>query len=62
MRVTEKGQVAIPKERRDALGIEAGSEVAFERSDHTIVIRKTGDGASRGRRLTPRLQDAVTSR
>lgn len=29
MRVTEKGQVTIPKEIRDQLGIVAGSEVAF---------------------------------
>ena len=33
MRVTEKGQVTIPKELRDALGIGAGTEVAFERAD-----------------------------
>lgn len=29
MRVTEKGQVTIPKEVRDQLGIVAGSEVDF---------------------------------
>lgn len=29
MRVTEKGQVTIPKEIRDQLGIVAGSEVDF---------------------------------
>ncbi|RYE50737.1 MAG: AbrB/MazE/SpoVT family DNA-binding domain-containing protein [Hyphomicrobiales bacterium] len=29
MRVTEKGQVTIPKEIRDHLGIEPGSEVEF---------------------------------
>ena len=30
MRVTEKGQVTIPKALRDALGIGAGTEVEFE--------------------------------
>jgi AbrB family looped-hinge helix DNA binding protein len=30
MRVTVKGQITIPKELRDALGIGAGTEVAFE--------------------------------
>jgi len=56
MRVTEKGQVTIPKELRDALGIGAGSEVRFERADDTIVIRKADDGPSRGRRLASRLR------
>lgn len=56
MRVTEKGQVTIPKDLRDALGIGAGTQVDFERSDDSIVIRKAGDGASRGRRLAERLR------
>lgn len=56
MRVTEKGQVTIPKELRDALGIGAGSEVAFERSDDTIVIRKTSEGPHRGVQLAERLR------
>ncbi|MCZ7631107.1 MAG: AbrB/MazE/SpoVT family DNA-binding domain-containing protein [Microthrixaceae bacterium] len=30
MRVTEKGQVTIPKELRDTLGIGAGTEVELE--------------------------------
>lgn len=52
MRVTEKGQVTIPKPLRDALGIAAGSEVDFTRDDDAILIRKASDGPSRGRRLT----------
>jgi len=56
MRVTEKGQVTIPKELRDALGIGAGSEVRFERRDDAIVIRKASDGPSRGRRVAERLR------
>jgi len=56
MRVTEKGQVTIPKELRDELGIGAGSEVRFERADDAIVIRKVTDGASRGARLVERLR------
>ena len=53
MRVTEKGQVTIPKDLRDALGIGAGTEVEFERRDDTIVVRKVDVGpdtrsASRG--------------
>lgn len=56
MRVTEKGQVTIPKELRDALGIGAGTEVEFERSDDTIVVRKTSGVPSRGRQLVERLR------
>jgi len=48
MRVTEKGQVTIPKELRDALGIGPGSEVAFERADDAIVVRKVEGGSNRG--------------
>ena len=56
MRVTEKGQVTIPKELRDALGIGAGSEVEFERRKDTIVVRKVTEGPTRGRRLAERLR------
>ncbi len=57
MRVTEKGQVTIPKGLRDELGIGAGSEVDFERADDTIVIRKVSVDPSRGRRLVERLRN-----
>jgi AbrB family looped-hinge helix DNA binding protein len=55
MRVTEKGQVTIPKDLRDALGIGAGTEVEFERRRDTIVVRKAKTGG-RGSRLTERLR------
>jgi len=56
MRVTEKGQVTIPKELRDAFGIGAGTEVVFERGDAGIVVRKAKGGPTRGRRLAERLR------
>ncbi len=56
MRVTEKGQVTIPKELRDALGIGAGTEVEFTQDHEVIVIRKVSRGTSRGRRLAERLR------
>ena len=55
MRVTEKGQVTIPKNLRDALGIGAGTEVEFERRRDTIVVRKA-KGASRGTRLVAHMR------
>ena len=56
MRVTDKGQITIPKSLRDAMGIGAGSEVEFEQAGDVIVIRKTNDGPSRGSRLAERLR------
>lgn len=38
-RVGPKGQVVIPKELRDALGIEPGDEVSFWREDDRVTIR-----------------------
>lgn len=56
MRVTEKGQVTIPKDLRDALGIGAGTDVEFERDGDTIVVRKTNVENGRGRQLVERLR------
>jgi antitoxin PrlF len=56
MRVTEKGQVTIPKELRDALGIGAGTEVEFERADDAILVRKVQGGSRRGREMVNRLR------
>jgi antitoxin PrlF len=56
MRVTEKGQVTIPKALRDALAIGAGTEVTFERADDAILVRKVEGGSSRGREVVSRLR------
>ena len=56
MRVTEKGQVTIPKELRDARGIGAGTEVEFERQRDVIVVRKLTGGPTRGTRLVDRMR------
>ncbi len=56
MRVTEKGQVTIPKVLRDALGIGSGTEVEFERQKDAIVVRKAKAGPGRGVRLAYRLR------
>lgn len=56
MKVTDKGQVTIPKELRDALGIGGGTEVEFERRRDTIVVRKVRDGPTRGDQLARQLR------
>ena len=40
MRVTEKGQVTIPKPIRDKLGIVPGSEVEFVERDELVVVER----------------------
>lgn len=39
-RITSKGQVTIPKEARDALGLRPGSEVEFIIQPGGILLRK----------------------
>ena len=49
--VTTKGQVTIPKEVRDLLGITPGTSVTFEMADDgRVVLRKTD---TRGRSPKP---------
>ena len=60
MRVGEKGQVTIPIEYRQALGLHAGSEVEFEHRDDELVLRKT-DSGGRGARLVERLRGTSKS-
>ena len=47
MRVTEKGQVTIPKPIRDKLGIGPGSEVEFvDRGDNVVVLQARDAGGT----------------
>jgi AbrB family looped-hinge helix DNA binding protein len=39
-KLTVKGQVTIPKDVRDALGLKPGEPVAFERDGDRVVVRK----------------------
>jgi AbrB family looped-hinge helix DNA binding protein len=56
MRVSEKGQVTIPKDLRDALGIGGGTRVEFEQQGDSIVVRKAEHGPTRGQELAERLR------
>ncbi len=37
--ITVKGQVTIPKEIREALGLKPGDKVVFEKEGNTIVLK-----------------------
>jgi len=62
MRITSKGQVTIPREIRDALGIVPSSEVEFVREGNRVWLRKRKPGAARGRSIVARIRGRATSR
>ncbi len=49
-RVGAKGQVVIPKDIRDELGLQPGAEVSFERDGEAVRITAAGAPAVRGLR------------
>jgi antitoxin PrlF len=49
-RVGAKGQVVIPKDIRDELGLQPGAEVDFERDGGAVRILPAGAAATRGLR------------
>jgi antitoxin PrlF len=49
-RVGAKGQVVIPKELRDRVGLKPGSEVEFEQDGDAVRILPSGAAAVRGLR------------
>ena len=62
MRVTQKGQVTIPKHIRDKAGIGPGTEVDFRLEDDRIqIVKRTGtkEGESAGQALVRNLQAAA---
>lgn len=62
MRVTQKGQVTIPKHIRDKAGIGPGTEVDFRLEEGRIqIVKRTGtkEGESAGQALVRNLQAAA---
>ncbi len=55
--LTIKGQVTIPKDVRDALGLKPGAPVAFERDGDRVYLRK-GDERDPGEEFDERLRRA----
>jgi AbrB family looped-hinge helix DNA binding protein len=57
-KITSKGQVTIPKEIRDELGLLPGTEVEFVRNGQEIQVRKLPGGRSRGDQIVDHLRKA----
>lgn len=55
--ITSKGQVTIPKEIRDRLGLEAGQEVEFELDDGEVTVRPKRSAMERLRRVSDEIQE-----
>lgn len=63
MRVTSKGQVTIPRNVRQKLGIFPQTEVEFVVEGNTVVLRTVTAGeASRGKRLVETMRGRATVR
>jgi len=60
-KVTTKGQITIPLEIRERLGIQPGAIVDFELKDDGVLVRKRSDGG-RGAALVSRLRGRATTR
>jgi AbrB family looped-hinge helix DNA binding protein len=55
MRITSKGQVTIPKEIRERLGLLPGTEVEFIEEGGEVRVRKLPGGRTRGDEIVDRL-------
>jgi len=62
MRMTSKGQVTIPQEIRERLGLLPNCEVEFELDGDSVRIRKARGTRTRGEALIARLRGRGTTR
>jgi AbrB family looped-hinge helix DNA binding protein len=62
MRITAKGQVTIPIEIRQRLGLLPDTEVEFEVVGGAVRIRRAARGSSRGHALVARLRGRATTK
>jgi AbrB family looped-hinge helix DNA binding protein len=62
MRITSKGQVTIPQDIREQLGLLPNSEVEFEVDGDSVRLRKARRVAARGAALVDRMRGRGTTR
>lgn len=61
MRITSKGQVTIPQEIREQLGLLPETEVGFEVVGDVVQMRKIGEGGRRSQRLLAALYGSAST-
>lgn len=61
MRVNSKGQVTIPADLREQIGLRPGDEVDVVADGGTLRIVRREGSATRGQRATHRLRGAATT-
>lgn len=61
MRLTSKGQVTIPQDIREALGLLPHTEVEFEIDGDSVRLRKARSSASRGASIVARMKGRATA-
>jgi AbrB family looped-hinge helix DNA binding protein len=62
MRITSKGQVTIPMEIREKMGLLPDTEVEFQIDGNTVCLKKSGAQSRRSRNLISRLRGKGTVR
>jgi AbrB family looped-hinge helix DNA binding protein len=62
LRITTKGQVTIPQDVRERLGLLPHTEVQFRIEGGVAVLQKVSDGGDRGQALLRRIRGTSTIR
>jgi AbrB family looped-hinge helix DNA binding protein len=62
MKITTKGQVTIPREVREKMGLLPHSEVEFVVEGNAVVLRKIESPDSRGKKFVARMRGRATVR
>ena len=56
MKITSKGQVTIPRQIREKHGLWPDTDVEFVERNGRVILQKSGNGPSRGRRVVDRMR------
>lgn len=62
MKITTKGQVTIPIDIRERLGLLPNTDVEFTVTGRGVLLRRAGRGSRRGRRVVEQLRGRATAR